>query len=158
MSTQPSLFTEPRELRIQAIDNDILALLSGRSGGPLGLRLSDDERAVLTMIRYRRGADNAIKLADIHERTKLNVRTIKEAVRTLRMNFHLPIGSSKRAETGGYYLMLSAEDRAIWSRDVLDQVRAQLEVLRAANGRQAALEALGQLRTELEAGTEAANA
>lgn len=158
MSTQPSLFADSREMRIQQLDSEILQLLSGTHGGPMGLRMSDDERAVLTMIRYRRGSANAIKLADIQQRTKLHVRTIKEAVRTLRMNYHLPIGSSKQAETGGYFLMLSADDFAIWRRDVIDQMRAQAAVLRAACGHQAALEALGQLRAELEAGTEGAHA
>jgi hypothetical protein len=150
LSTQPSLFADAREVRIQRIDQEILNLLTGIAGGPLGLRLTDDEREVLTMIRYHRGAASAIKLADIQQRTRLNVRTIKDAVRTLRMNFHLPLGSSKHAETGGYFLMISSEDRAIWRKDVLDQARAQLAVLHACDGRQAALEALGQLRAELE--------
>ena len=150
MNAQPSLFADSRELRVQRIDQEILNLLTGIPGGPLSLRLTDDERQVLAMIRYRRGASNAIKLAEIQQRTRLNVRTIKDAVRTLRMNFHLPIGSSKHAENGGYFLMITPEDRAIWRKDVLDQARAQLAVLRACDGRQAALEALGQLRAEME--------
>lgn len=155
---QTSLFADTREERIRAVDHEIECLLYGRSGGPLGLTLGDDERAVLGQIRFRRGADRAIALRDIHRDTKLDIRTIKQAVRTLRLNFHLPIGSSKDGSAGGYYLMISSEDRAIWAKDVIDQVRAQLAVLRAANGRQAALEALGQLRTELESGSEGIHA
>jgi hypothetical protein len=161
---QAFLFPESHEtqidMEIRRLDADILCLLVGRAGGPLGLTLGQDEKAVLEMIRYRRGAKNAIPLRDIQQRTKLDVRTIKQAVRTLRMDFHLPIGSSKSSESGGYYLMITADDRAIWRKDVLDQVRAQIDVLRAANGRQAALEALGQLCEELlsQADKEASNA
>lgn len=149
MSTQSLLFPEPQELQIHRLDAAIAMLLIGHSGGPLGLRLADDEKAVLGMIRYRRGMASAINLRDIQRRTKLDVRTIKQAVRTLRLNFHLPIGSSKSSESGGYFLMITPEDRAIWRRDVLDQVRAQVDVLRAADSHQSALEALGQLREEL---------
>lgn len=158
MSTTPSLFPEPPEQQAHRIDATIAGLIYGQQGGPLGLRLADDEKAVLEMIRYRRGAANAVNLRDIQKRTGLDVRTIKQAVRTLRLNFHLPIGSSKQSETGGYYLMLTAEDRAIWRKDVLDQVRAQVNVLRAADGHQAALEALGQLRAELLSETEVRHA
>ncbi|MDR3797992.1 MAG: hypothetical protein P4K93_07555 [Terracidiphilus sp.] len=149
MSTQSSLFPEPVEVQVHRLDAAIASLLFGGRGGPLNLRLADDEKAVLEMIRYRRGAAKSISLRDIQQRTKLDPRTIKQAVRTLRLNFRLPIGSSKNSESGGYYLMISAEDRAIWRKDVLDQVRAQVDVLRAADGHQAALEALGQLREEL---------
>jgi len=38
-----------------------LSLLFGARGGPLNLRLADDEKAVLEMIRYRRGAANKVK-------------------------------------------------------------------------------------------------
>lgn len=156
MSTQSMLFPEPREMQIHRLDAEITSLLYGRAGGPLNLCLADDEKAVLEMIRFHRGLANPVNLRDIQKRSKLDVRTIKQAVRTLRLNFHLPIGSSKHAESGGYYLMISAEDRAIWRKDVLDQVRAQVDVLRAADSPQAALEALGQLREELlsRAGTE----
>lgn len=147
--TQPSLFPESANERTVRLDAEIANLLYGAGGGPLGLCLADDERAVLGMIRYRRGAASAIKLRDIQSHTRLDVRAIKGAVRTLRLNFGLPIGSSKLADAGGYFLMITAEDRAIWRKDVTDQVRAQMDVLRAADGRQAALEALGQLREEL---------
>jgi hypothetical protein len=89
-------------------------------------------------------------IREIQERTKLEPRTIKQAVRTLRLNFHLPIASWKHAERGGYFLIVDEEDRAAWVKDVLDQVRAELLVLRAAAGAQAGLELLGQLRMEIE--------
>jgi hypothetical protein len=157
---QSSLFPESSESRIQRLDADILSLLVGRAGGPLNLTLGDDEKTVLSMIRYHRGAKSAIPLREIQRQTKLDVRSVKQAVRTLRMDFHLPIGSSKSAESGGYFLMVTAEDRAIWSKDVIDQARAQLNVLKAVNGKHATLEVLGQLREEFggPAEMEASNA
>lgn len=149
MTGQGQLFAPAREALIHEIDAEIARLLFG-GNGPLGFAPTADEKAVLGMIRYRRGWQNAVKVREVQERTKLDVRSIKEAVRTLRLSFHLPIGSSKHAANGGYYVMITAEDRAIWRRDVIDQARAQFEVLRAADGHQATLEALGQLRAELE--------
>jgi hypothetical protein len=159
LMVQSSLFPESAESQAHRLDADILSLIVGRPGGPLGLTLGEDEKAVLQLIRFRRGAANAIPLRDITERTRLDARSIKQAVRTLRMDFHLPIGSSKSSETGGYFLMITAADFAIWRKDVIDQARAQLNVLKAVNGKRATLEALGQLREEFsaQADPEAAN-
>lgn len=150
MSTQPSLFPESAEAAIARLDSTILDLILGHNGGPLGLTLEEREKAVLRTIRYMRGQANTITIAEISKLTKLNPREIKLAVRTLRINFHLPIGSSKNGSDGGYFLMLTEADRAVWAKDVLDQVRAELAVLRAGAGQQATLELLGQLHMEVK--------
>ena len=149
MSTQPSLFPESREEAIARLDSIIQDLVLGYSGGPLNLTLQDHEKAVLRAIRYMRGLDNAISISEVQKITHLDPRSIKEAVRTLRMSFHLPIGSSKHSTKGGYFLMVSDADRAVWRGDVTDQIRAEVEVLRAADGHSGALEVLGQLQMEL---------
>lgn len=151
--TQASLFPESVELRVSRLDGNIVHLLCGRSGGPLNIALEDTEKHVLDCLRFRRGIKNAMSIREIQERTRLEPRTIKQAVRTLRLNFHLPIASWKHAERGGYFLIVDEEDRAAWVKDVLDQVRAELLVLRAAAGAQAGLELLGQLRMEIEGAT-----
>ncbi len=148
-TAQPNLFPESTAEIAARIDSEILALLLGTSGGPLGLTLEEREKAVLRAIRYMRGQANTITIAEISKLTKLNAREIKLAVRTLRINFHLPIGSSKNGAEGGYFLMLTEADRAVWAKDVLDQVRAELAVLRAGAGQQATLELLGQLHMEV---------
>jgi hypothetical protein len=153
--TQQSLFPEPEptvEERIRCIDMDILALLCGKSGGPLGLVLSDNEKRVLTAVRYCRGAARAITIQDMRSYKgcgTLSDREIKKAVRTLRINFRLPIGSSKQGSGGGYFIMLTKEDHTILRNQVLDQVRAELAVLKAVDGPRAALELLGQLQLEV---------
>ncbi len=149
MSTQLSLLPESEEMRIQRLDGEILNLLCGGHGGPLRLELDPDEKAVLDCLRYRRGIKNAMTIREIHERTKLDPRAVKQAVRALRLNFRLPIASWKNADRGGYYLICDAADRAAWVKDVTDQVRAELAVLHAAAGRQAGLELLGQLQLEV---------
>lgn len=151
MSTQPTLFPESPEAAIMRLDQSILTLILGYPGGPLGLALDSEAKAVLGCIRYQRGLTNTITISDIQERTKFNVRQIKKAVRTLRLNYNLPIGSSKRGNDGGYYLMISQDDQTAWVKDVLDQVRAELAVLRAAAGPQVTLELLGQLQLEVKA-------
>ena len=142
------LFPESTEEIAARLDNEILTLILGHSGGPMGLKMEDNEREILRSIRYHRGHRNAIGIEKLRERTKLNDRQIKQSVRTLRMSFHLPIGSNKHPTEGGYYLMVTQEDRRIWANDLLNQVRAEIAVLNAAAGYQSGLELLGQLRDE----------
>ena len=149
-----SLFPETADQAAARIDAEIVRLLFGGCSGPLDLFLADDERIVLAAVRFHRGRDRAISIDELQQHTHLNGRSIKAAVRGLRMNFHLPIGSSKHSTKGGYFIILTPEDLSVWQADVLDQVRAELAVLRAAAGHQAGLEMLGQLRDEmLNAGT-----
>ncbi len=148
--SQPGLFPEPLEVRVAKLDATILKLIMGHPGGALSLTLTDDERGVLRMLRFARGASYAVPLREIEGRTKLVARSIKQCVRNLRLNFSLPIGSAKSSSGGGYFLMVTPEDRAIWAKDVLDQVRAEVAVLRSTLGRQETLELLGQLRIETE--------
>jgi hypothetical protein len=144
------LFPESSEAAIARLDATILNLIMGYPGGPLDLTLEGREKTVLRTIRYMRGHANTITIAEISRITGLNPREIKLAVRTLRINYHLPIGSSKNGSDGGYFLMITDTDRAVWSKDVLDQVRAELAVLRAGAGQQAMLELLGQLHMEVK--------
>jgi len=148
LNTQTLPFPESQEIRIARIDALISALLMGTSGGPLSLSLEEPEKAVLRAVRYMRGLANAMPIREIQQRTSLDARQIKQAVRTLRMSFHLPIGSSKRGAEGGYYIIVTDDDCKAWTKDVLDQVRGELAVLRAAAGHQAGLELLGQLHME----------
>jgi hypothetical protein len=146
--TESTLFQESREALVERFDAEILALLTGHAGGPRGLTLEEDEKEVLRRLRYRRGLANAVPIRELEDGTKLSPRSIKEIVRNLRLNFRLPIGSSKRGSHGGYYLMVTAEDEAAWINDVLSQVRAEVEVLRAAVRKRESLERIGQLAME----------
>jgi hypothetical protein len=158
-----SLFPEPKqtvEERIQRIDGEILQLLCGKPGGHLGLTLTDNQKRVLGLVRYRRGSARAMTIREMQMTIKsqekqqfssrLTDREIKQAVRALRMEFHVPVGSSKHGSDGGYFIMVSDEDHGILRGQILDQVRAELAVLRAVDGPQATLELLGQLQLEAQ--------
>jgi len=122
----------PEELAAK-IDKQILDLILGYSGGLYGLALGTVEKSVLRMLRNHNGYESAVSIADLQKSLALDARTIKQAIRTLRLNYHLPI---------------TRRDVEIWAKDVLDQVRAEVAVLRAAAGNQIGLEILGQLRNE----------
>jgi hypothetical protein len=153
--TEQSLFPEPEptiQERAQTIDAEILALLIGKPGGPQNLTLSKDEKLVLSAIRFCRGASRGVTIKQMQNFKgckELDAREIKHAVRVLRINFHLPIGSNKGG-AGGYFIMLTSEDHSILRRQILDQTRAEFEVLKAVDGSHAVLELLGQLQLEVE--------
>jgi predicted DNA-binding transcriptional regulator YafY len=145
---QPKLFPPTAEEMTAKVDAQILHLIMGDSGGPFGLTLGTLEKSLLGALRFQRGHKKAVSIAALQRYLEVDARTIKQAVRTLRLNFRLPIGSSKSSSGGGYYIMITPQDVAMWAKDVLDQVRAEVAVLRAAAGEQAGLEILGQLRNE----------
>jgi hypothetical protein len=157
--TERSLFPDLAvsiEQRVQSIDAEILWLLCGKPG-KLGMTLSLEEKAVLTAIRYCRGAANSVTIREMRTWKKCEAladRQIKQIVRSLRLQFALPIGSSKKGSDGGYFLIVTDADRTIFRNGVLDQVRAELEILRSVDGDQAALELLGQLSLQLKQNSE----
>lgn len=140
-----SLFANLPEERAAALDCQIDRLLRGQPGGPFGLVLLDPERAVLKGLRYHRGSANPITLAELRERTGFTDRDIKSCVRTLRLSFRLPVGASKNSEHGGYFLILTPEDLRLYLASPLQQIRAELEVVRAVGDENAARELMGQL-------------
>ena len=148
MSDQVKLFPPTPDEMAGEVDDQIRDLIMGYSGGPLGLTLGTIEKSILRSLRFHRGHENALSIGKLQQDLDVDARTIKQAVRTLRLNYRLPIGSSKQSSGGDYYIMLTPQDVAIWSKDVLDQVRAEVAVLRAAAGDQVGLEILGQLRNE----------
>jgi hypothetical protein len=150
MTDQCSLFPEAEQAIAERIDQPILQLILGHPGGTLGLALDEEEKAVLRAIRYKRGRSNAIAIREISQLTGLNPRRIKETVRSLRLSFQLPIGSSRHATEGGFYIIITSSDLQGWIKDMVDQMRAEAAVLRAAAGHQASLELIGQLSLELQ--------
>jgi len=152
MST-PTLFPDAAD-RASLIDQEIALLLCGRSGGPFGLSMNDEEKAVLRAIRYHRGLGNAITIEQIRERVfggggRFTDREIKQIVRTLRISYHLPIGSSKHGSAGGYFIIITPDDMAAFLKGPLEQMRAEAQVVRAVAGSRATRELLGQLQMEI---------
>jgi 1,4-dihydroxy-2-naphthoyl-CoA synthase len=149
LTAETLLFPESEQTTAERIDSNLLMLLTGNAGGPLGMTLSSDEKTVLHMLRYRRGLKNALSIRDLQQKTRLVPRSIKDIVRGLRMNFALPIGSSKSSLGGGYYIMITREDVSAWGNDLFSQVKAEVAAFRAAAGAQATAELVGQLSLEV---------
>ncbi len=149
---QETLFTDlaagDREARRQYVDRQIEDLAYGKPS--FGLSCAEQERTVLRAIRFHRGAENAVSIREITNLTKIEAREVKNIVRTLRCNFHLPIGSSKHATKGGYFIILTQEDQAIFDSDFLGQIRAQVDAHRAVSGPHRTRELLGQLQMEID--------
>lgn len=147
--TADLLFPETERSIAERVDAEILMLLTGHGGGPLGMALSDDEKTVLRMLRYMRGLNNTISIREIQQKTHFSPRQIKDIVRGLRLNFALPIGSSKSSLGGGYYIMITQQDVAAWGNDLFGQVRAEIAAFHAAAGPKFTAELLAQLSMEV---------
>ena len=107
-----------------------------------------DEQSVWHYIANHRGRDNAIGARDLAQLTRIPERRVRSIVRSLRLNFHKPIGSTTHAPAG-FYLCTSADElrewRERWRRhavkelkmaydtdkfnidDLLSQIRLELE-------------------------------
>lgn len=132
------------------VDQQIVNLMHGERGGPRGEHLDSAEIAVLRAIRYHRGAANPIGIRELQARLGISEREIKQIVRTLRVDFRLPIGSSKSATAGGYFVIASIEDQEIAAQGPLAQIRAEAEVLRAITSPERTRELLGQIQLEVQ--------
>lgn len=141
----PTLFANEPAERAQAIDQRIVDLLYGGSGDLFGVCLDASQRAVLKAIRFHRGSSNPITIRDLREKTDLSERDVKDCIRALRLQFGLSIGASRNGASGGYFLILSDGDMALFKGSALRQVLSELEVVRAVCGDEAAKELLGQL-------------
>jgi hypothetical protein len=106
MTDQPSLFPETTEGRAHRIDVMILDVLCGRAAYPV----NDRQRALLDVLRMRRGRQRAISIGELGERLKLNPRAVKLEIADLTVRFRLPIGSSRDAAEGGYYLVMTHDE------------------------------------------------
>jgi hypothetical protein len=84
-----------------------LALHAGEEGGPWPL--TAECKAVLGVLIYHKGAASAIQIKEISEYTKLSDRAVKDAVRSLIVDFRVRIAGS-RQEPYGYYLVMTADE------------------------------------------------
>lgn len=141
----PTLFANEPAERAQALDQKIVDLLYGKGTSIFGDPLSFGQRGVLKALRYHTSSDNTITIRELRAKAGGNERDVKDSIRALRLNFGLPIGANRSGENGGYYFILSQKDMQIFLSQYLQQIRAELEVVRAVGGESATRELLGQL-------------
>lgn len=146
MSTQPPLFETrtPQEIRAEQeerIDKQILDVLCDRGPGPITQR----QRDILHLLRYRRGCARAIQIGEMAEKLKTTPRQIKEDIADLSIRFRLPIGSSRDAESGGYYLCITQEERIATATPHIHQAMAHLRRANVVLDPKEMSELMGQL-------------
>ena len=121
--------------------------------------LTADESAVYEVIRHATSTA-PISLARVailmhHRRTteserKTSDRSIKETVSALRRR-GLPIGSSRRRGSSGYFLIANADDIDRFLQQFMAQVRTEAQTARAVAGSARIKRILGQIAIDLEA-------
>ncbi len=104
--------TQPQITRITQIENNNPASLFEPSAagvsGP-AVHWTAEESLVWAEIWRAKGRADAVPIAAIRERAHLPERTIKKAVRGLRVRHSLLIGAV-REKDGGYYLIQTADE------------------------------------------------
>lgn len=126
-----------------ALEQQINHLLFGRTEIPL----TTEEREILLILRWHKGASNAKPLADFAAKLNLSPRSMKQHIRNLAVTHKLPIGGS-RQEPYGFFLCVTAEDIEVALRPIWNEIKSLLQRAHAVGDRQRVLEMLGQMQEE----------
>jgi hypothetical protein len=141
MTDQVSMFPD----HAAEADRRIHEVLMGDKPWPL----PDEARAVLRILREHKGARNAISIAELTAKTKLDARQVKEQVRTLVVDFGVKICGS-RVQPYGYYIATSPEEIDAGIRTLHGEGVSLFRRIRALGGDQVVKEILGQIPIDLE--------
>lgn len=125
-------------------DRRINEVLMGTHPWPL----PDESRAVLRILREHKGAKNAISIASLTEKTKLDARQVKEQVRSLVVDFGVKICGS-RQQPYGYYIALTADEIEAGIRPLYGEGVSLFRRIKALGGDSAVKEMEGQIRAAL---------
>jgi len=71
--------------------------------------MKPDQVDVWRVVHRHRGRDSAILARDIASVTGISERTVRKIIRSLRLEFHKPIGSNT-GSPAGYYLAVTLEE------------------------------------------------
>ena len=135
----------PRDLLAERVKD----VVQGKGDYPAAAPM--DARRVLLIIAGHRGRASAVPLEKIGALLSLGDREIKQAVKTLRDDFAMPIGAS-RVEPYGYFLCETAEDLAAAVRPLVHEIRSLARTVKMMTPDSRMAELAGQL--EIEAGKE----
>jgi hypothetical protein len=138
MAAELSLYSE---VNLQAHIDDVLF---GRAGP---WPLSDSERKVLHMLRYRQGAANARPLAELASELQVQPRWVKALVKSLIEDFGLAIGAT-RQEPYGYFLCVTPGDIEDAIRPLVHEIVSLARRVRMLGGPERVAEMFGQLQLE----------
>jgi hypothetical protein len=135
------------------VDAMVEAVLSG-VGGP-GWPLPVEAEKLLRALRHAHGAKQARPIRELARQLDLSEREVKQAARTLVVEFSLPLVGS-RIQPYGYYLAVTSEERLQAANTLKHEIVALARRVRALEGHKAMIEWLGQLKIELGGPQEAA--
>jgi hypothetical protein len=123
------------------LDTQVFETLMGRQGP---WPLTEAQRGVLHMLRYRQGAAHARPLAELATELKLQPRDVKAAVKSLVEDFGLPIGASRSAPFG-YFLCVTPGDVDDAVRPLVHEIVSLARRVRVLAGSERVAEIMGQL-------------
>jgi hypothetical protein len=84
--------------------------------------LTPEQKKVLGLLIYHKGAAAAIQIKEISAFTKLGDRAIKDAVRSLVVDFKVRIAGS-RQEPYGYYLVMTAAEAIAAAAPLIHEIQ-----------------------------------
>jgi hypothetical protein len=130
---------------------------NGRAGDPgfPGWPLPIEAAKLLRALRSAHGAKLARPIRELVPLLDLSEREVKQAARTLVVEFGLPV-VGLRVKPYGYYLAVTTEERLAAANTLKHEIRALARRVRALEGHKAMVEWLGQLQIELNGPPEAA--
>jgi hypothetical protein len=126
------------------LDAQIQETLMGRLGP---YPLTDQQRGVLHMLRYRRGAGQARPLAELATELKMQPRTVKDAVKSLVEEFAIPIGAA-RTGCNGYFLCITPDDIEDAIRPLVHEIVSLARRVRVLGGAERLAELFGQMQLQ----------
>jgi hypothetical protein len=135
------------------VDAMVEAVLAG-VGGP-GWPLPIEAKKLLRALHYAQGSKRARPIRELAQLLDLSEREVKQAARTLVVEFGLPLVGS-RVKPHGYYLAVTTEERLQAATTLKHEIVALARRVRALEGHKAMIEWLGQLKIELGGPQEAA--
>jgi ERCC4-type nuclease len=102
----------------------------------------------LGLLIYHKGAAAAIQIKEISEYTKLSDRAVKDAVRSLIVDFKVRIAGS-RQEPYGYYLVMTAEEARAAASPLVHEALDLLQRAEVLTDEHFITEQNGQMRIEI---------
>ena len=114
-----------------------------------GWELTGLQKVILGRLLSRLGAHNAIPLRSLLQITGSDAREIKDAIRSLVVDFKVRVGAS-RGDPPGYYLITSAEEARATSQPYISEIRQLVRRIRVLLDPHDMAELVGQLLLEEE--------
>lgn len=111
--------------------------------------LTAEQRDLLRLLQWHKSVAQAITIADISAKLSIDARAVKEAVRSLVVDFRLPIMGSRRPPYG-YYLAITPEEISQGLKTLRGEIVELARRIRSVESTNYLREMLGQIAVELE--------